>query len=120
MLMADVDAHSLTVGTYLETWLSGKHSLKPKTVAVYRDALRLYILPALGSVKLQELRPHHLDAFYATIAIGRRGRPLSPATIRRIHAVLRSALNTAVRRRLIPYNPAVHVELALTTLSESP
>ena len=30
----------------------------------------------------------------------------------RVHAALRSALNTAVKRRLIPYNPAEHIELA--------
>lgn len=29
----------------------------------------------------------------------------------RIHATLRSALNSAVMRRLIPWNPALHVEL---------
>jgi hypothetical protein len=58
------------------------------------------------------LRAHHLDTFYASITSGRRGRPLSPATIRRIHAVLRSALGSAVKRRLIPYNPAEHIELA--------
>jgi integrase len=29
-----------------------------------------------------------------------------------VHAVLRSALNTAVKRRLIPYSPADHIELA--------
>lgn len=49
---------------------------------------------------------------YAAIVIGKSGRPLSPSTTRRIHGVLRTALNTAVKRRLIPYNPAYHVELA--------
>jgi hypothetical protein len=38
----------------------------------------------------------------ASITIGKRGRPLSPSSIRRIHATLRSALGTAVKRRLIP------------------
>jgi integrase len=59
-----------------------------------------------------ELRAHHLDRFYVSIAVGRRGKPLSPSSIRRIHAALRSALNTAVKRRLLPYNPALHIELA--------
>jgi integrase len=112
VLMTDLDAHALTIGEYLDEWMVGKHSLKPKTVAVYRDAIELYLRPHLGGVRLLELRAHHLDRFYAAIEIGRRGRPLSASTIRRIHAVLRSALSTAVRRRLIPYNPATHVELA--------
>jgi len=110
--MADVHVHTLTVGQYLDSWLTGKHSLKPKTVSVYRDAIELYLRPHLGAVRLLELRAHHLDRLYVSISVGRRGRPLSPSTIRRIHAVLRSALNTAVKRRLIPYNPADHVELA--------
>jgi integrase len=115
MLMSDVDAHSITVGRYLEDWLTGKHALKPKTVALYRGALDHYLIPHLGSIRLMELRAHHLDRFYAAITIGVRGRPLSPSSIRRIHAALRSALNTAVKRRLIPYNPALHIELAAET-----
>jgi integrase len=110
--MVDVGVHSLTVGEYLETWLAGKHALKPKTMALYQDLTRLYLVPNLGGIRLLELRAHHLDRMYSAIALGRRGRPLSPSTIRRVHAVLRSALNTAVKRRLIPYNSANHIELA--------
>jgi integrase len=109
---ADVTVHSLAVGEYLELWLSGKHALKPKTVALYEDMTRNYLTPHLGQIRLLELRAHHLDRMYAAITMGRRGRPLSPSTIRRVHAVLRSALNTAVKRRLIPYSPAEHIELA--------
>jgi integrase len=111
-LMTDVNVTSLTVGEYLETWLTGKHALKPKTMALYRDFSTNYLVPNLGHVRLLELRAHHLDRMYSNIALGRRGRPLSPSTIRRVHAVLRSALNTAVKRRLIPYSPAEHIELA--------
>ena len=112
VLMADVNVHGLTVAEYLDTWLLGKRALKPKTRSLYDDAIRLYLKPQLGRILLLELRPHHLDRLYAAIAIGRRGRPLSPASLRRVHAVLRSALGTAVKRRLIPYNPALHIELA--------
>jgi integrase len=111
-LMTDVNPTSLTVGEYLEAWLIGKHALKPKTIALYRDLTTNYLVPNLGHIRLLELRAHHLDRMYPNIALGRRGRPLSPSTIRRIHAVLRSALNTAVKRRLLPYSPADHIELA--------
>ena len=96
----------------LQTWLAGKHALRPKTVSLYRDLVRLYLEPHLGGIRLLDLRAQHLDRFYAAIVIGQRGTPLSPASIRRVHAVLRSALGTAVKRRLIPFNPADHVELA--------
>lgn len=105
-------SHTLTVRDYLEAWLDGKHALKPKTLALYRDMTEGYLIPQIGDVRLLELRAHHLDRMYAAIGNGRRGRPLSPSTVRRIHAVLRSALNTAVKRRLIPHSPAEHVELA--------
>ena len=39
------------------------------------------------------------------------GRQISAATLRRIHATLRAALNEAVRVGLILANPAVGVEL---------
>ena len=111
MLGSGIAVHSLTVGRYLDDWLTGKHALKPKTVAGYRDAINLYLVPDLGHIPLLELRAHHLDRLYESIRIGKRGRPLSPSSIRRVHAALRSALNSAVKRRLIPYNPALHVEL---------
>jgi len=111
-LMTDVNLTSLTVREYLETWLTSKHALKPTTMALYTEFTTNYLVPHLGQIRLLELRAHHLDRMYANITVGLRGRPLSPSTIRRIHGVLRSALNTAVKRRLIPYNPAEHIELA--------
>ncbi|MCY7341969.1 MAG: site-specific integrase [Pseudonocardia sp.] len=39
-------------------------------------------------------------------------RRLTDASVRRVHATLMSALNTAAKRRLIPFNPASFVELA--------
>jgi integrase len=111
-LMTDVTLTSLTVQEYLENWLTSKHALKPTTMALYTEFTTNYLVPHLGQIRLLELRAHHLDRMYANITVGMRGRPLSPSTIRRIHGVLRSALNTAVKRRLIPYNPAEHIELA--------
>ncbi len=111
-LMTDVTLTSLTVQEYLENWLASKHALKPTTMALYTEFTTNYLVPHLGQIRLLELRAHHLDRMYEHITVGMRGRPLSPSTIRRIHGVLRSALNTAVKRRLIPYNPAEHIELA--------
>jgi integrase len=109
---ADVTVHGLTVGEYLTSWLESKHALKPKTVELYESLIRNYLIPHLGRVRLLELRAQHLDSMYVAINVGSRGRPLSATTIRRIHGVLRAALNSAVKRRLIPYSPAEHVELA--------
>ena len=82
----------------------------PSTRQAYRSHLDLYLLPRLGHVKLQELRPHHIDRFFVEVAGGTR-KPLSSASLHRLHATLRSALASAVKRRLISHNPASHVEL---------
>jgi integrase len=111
LLASDVGTHTITVGDYLDQWLASKHSLKPSTRSHYADAIRLYLRPHIGSLCLLELRADHLDRLYGAIKIGARGRPLSTSSVRRVHACLSSALNTAVKRRLIPYNPAMHVEL---------
>ena len=46
------------------------------------------LLPALGHVALDKLRTEDLDRYYhALLAHGSRGRPLAPASIRRIHGI---------------------------------
>jgi len=73
-------------------------------------AVRRYLVPTLGRTKLIELRPHHLDSLYGDLINGRI--PGATAiTVHHVHRTLRSALNSAVKRRLIPWNPALHVEL---------
>jgi integrase len=52
-----------------------------------------------------------LTALLAARKTDQPPRPLSPSSQRRIHATLRAALNTALKRRLIAYNPALHIEL---------
>lgn len=123
-----------TVGEYLETWLAGKAALRSTTVKSYREHLDLYLLPALGHLKLTELHETDVESLFAAMRLigvpgaSRTANPelsailaarktsqtpkrLAPASQRRVHATLRAALNTAVKRRLIAYNPAVHIEL---------
>lgn len=98
---------------YLEEWLWGKQSLRPSTHASYETHIRRYLIPYLGTIELESLRPVHVEQTYRALSAQevRGGRTLSPATLRRIHATLMSALNTAVLRGLIERNPAATVEL---------
>lgn len=102
-----------TVGEYLTTWLAGKQSLRPSTRQSYEIHVRKYLTPHLGNLSLDALRPLHIERMYNEIAMAdeARVRPLSHASLRRIHATLTSALNTAVRRGLLERNPAATVEL---------
>jgi integrase len=106
-----------TVGAFLESWLAEKerNGLRPTTARSYRQHIDDYFVPAFGHLRLRELRPMHVEAMLAETAKPRlRRKSIGPASVRRIHATLRSALGTAKRRRLISYNPAVDVDLPAT------
>ncbi len=106
-----------TVGEWLTEWLDGQVQLRASTRRSYAAHVRLYLAPHLGHVRLQDLEAGHVERMYAAVRAGnaRRAsegeREVGPATVKRIHATLMTSLNTAVRRRVLPYNPAQHVEL---------
>lgn len=99
----------LRLGAYLEEWLLRRRSqLRPATVRNYRQTLRRYLVPQLGDLRLDELDRPTIERHYARLLAegGRGGTPLSPRTIRLVHAVLRRALEDAVLDGLIDANPA--------------
>jgi integrase len=98
-----------TVGAYLGEWLAGREAdgLRASTAVMYRLYIERDIAPALGAVRLGDLRPGHVEKLLRDLRTAGRG----PTTIRRIHATLRSALTFARRARLVPYNAATDVAL---------
>lgn len=102
-----------TVCTYLEAWLTERErgTIRPSTAVMYRLYIERDIVPAIGSVRLGDLRPGHVDKLLRKLAADGRG----PTTIRRVHATLRSALTSARRARLVAYNAATDVELPRAT-----
>lgn len=98
-----------TVGELLEEWFShASPDFSPKTALETRGILDRHLLPAFGAMPLRRLRPKHVDTLYADLRAGRTtaSRPLKASTIRRIHGVLRTALEQAVRWGWLPSNPA--------------
>ncbi len=81
----------------------------------YAARVRLYLGPYLGEVLLAELTTGHVQAMVAAIIRQHHalGTPVSAATLTRIRATLRAALNAAIRSGLITENPAAKAELAL-------
>ena len=108
---------SSTVEDFLEDWLWGKQSLRPSTHASYETHVRRHLVPYLGKLRLDRLQAGDVQKMYRLLAEqdGRGGRPLSVSSLRRIHATLMSAMNTAVRRGLLDRNPADTVELPSVT-----
>jgi integrase len=86
----------LTVAQWMDAWLAmTEPTVRPSTIASYRDVSARYIVPAIGRESLARLRPEQVARMLATI---RADHPhLSTTTVRYVHVVLRAALNRAVR-----------------------
>lgn len=99
---------AMTVGEWLTTYLEqvAKPKIRPRTFDRYRSDIERHILPAIGRHRLDKLRPAHLLALYNTKA----AEGLSGSSVRHIHAVIRRALNVAVKWQLITGNPATLVD----------
>lgn len=118
----------MTVGEWLDTWTTTYLSnVKPRTAEIYKSDIRLYIRPALGAIKLEQLNTHTIQQHYNTLLkegrtvskrdsngclVKKDGKtvletaPLSAKTIKNIHGVLHHALKQAVANGLIRSNPA--------------
>ena len=101
---------AITVGEFLDSWLASKRRLRATTIRNYSGHIRRYLRPALGQLRLTELSPRHIDQLYSDLLTGRYVGATA-STVHHVHRTLRSALNTAVKRRLISWNPAHHVDL---------
>lgn len=94
-------------GDHLAKWLDAIEALGSvgeRTLQDHRYHAERYLMPAnrLGNVPLSDLTAEHLDALYARLA--KEG--VGVRAINHAHATARVALQRAVKKRLIPYNPA--------------
>jgi integrase len=112
----DPGGRILTVGDWLAHWLASRTSPAASTIRGYAAHVRLYLQPYLGRVLLAELSAGHVQAMFTAITRQHQaaGSPVTAATLHRIRATLRAALNAAVRRGLIASNPASRAELPRT------
>jgi integrase len=102
-------AKDTTLSELIRRWLDlVRDDLSPSTVRGYERTFRCYIDPDIGRVSLAKLRTDQLDRFYSKLRDegGQDGGPLSPATVRQTHAVIRRALNQAMRWGWVASNPA--------------
>ena len=80
----------------------------PKTAERYRQLIEAQIVPHLGAMVLQKLRPATIVSWHATLlkSGSKKGQPLSARTVGHAHRVLRKALKDAVPGGLLLRNPA--------------
>ena len=96
-----VDRTAMTVGDYLNKWLADHalHTVSRKTFERYSEIVDKHLVPALGAVKLSDLKPLSIQSYYSqALSEGLRagqGR-LAPRTVLHHHRVLCAALRQAV------------------------
>jgi integrase len=132
-----VAAENWTVAKYLAYWLDHvvRPERKPRTYQGYEGVVRLYLTPELGSKRLAKLAAQDVRIFITRIRAqclcckhgidAARDEPrccarpggkcwesrLSVRMVQSIHAVLRNALESAVREEVIPRNVAKLVKV---------
>lgn len=93
-----------TVKTWLTHWVENiaAPGVRPSTLAGYRVAVNVHLIPGLGAHRLEKLEPEHLELFYKAM----QARGSSPATAHQAHRTMRTALNHALRRGHLTRNVA--------------
>lgn len=97
-----------------------KDILAPRTYEFYDNLIRTLIIPALGHIKLSELKPAHVQQFVQQLqnqtkkdSNGKVIGKVSPSTVKRKLACLQSILKQAVKLDIITSNPADTSRLTL-------
>ncbi|HEX9520334.1 MAG TPA: hypothetical protein VF940_29650 [Streptosporangiaceae bacterium] len=103
----------MTTGRWLARWLDSRTAIRYSTVRGYASHVRLYLDPYLGQILLADLKAAHVQAMFTAITRQRaaQGNPVTAATLNRIKATLRAALNAAIRAGYLAANPACGAEL---------
>ena len=106
-----VEPTKLTFKEFSHKWIETKKNLAPKTMHRYKKMLESRILPAMGHMKLEDIKPFHILQFYDNLQEpgiredGKEGT-LSPTTILHHHRLLVTIFNAAVKWQiLLPIPP---------------
>ena len=105
----DLDPSRLTIAEWLRSWLASlrdarNQRVRPRTLDHYTLIVERHIIPALGARRLSELSERHVQKWIDADAGAAR-------TVHHHRAVLRRALNVALRQRVVARNVAIAVEL---------
>lgn len=94
-----------TVAVFAEQWLASA-SIKVATRQSYRDTLRAYILPLIGDLRLDAVKPQDVARVVTTVLHSGK----SSRTAEYAYMITRRLLQVAFDWDLIPSNPAAKVK----------
>lgn len=104
-----IETQGLTVGQWLQTWMKeyAALTLRASTYVMESKIVDKQLVPALGKIRLQQLRVDQVQTFVNNQVRG----GYAPATIKRQLSVLKVALKQAVDNQLLIRNPASSAKL---------
>ena len=101
--------------------LKQQRGIKHSTIVRYKE-LTGRIYPAIGHIKLKDLRADHLNALYSDLAKPgqnkRTGEGLSAKTILEHHRLISTVLDQAEKEGLVPFNVAAKATLPKVSRKE--
>ena len=98
-----VDPSQMTLAEYLQAFFATPAKVSPKTLERYRELAERQIIPHLGALKLQKLRPEHIPQWHGTLL----QTGLAPRTVGHAHRLLARVLGYAVENGTLARNVAV-------------
>lgn len=113
-----VEPNTITVEAFMIRWLGAtRDKVEERTWERYEQIVRNQIVPTLGHMRLSDLRPLHIEAAESEwLRTGNRKTkepsPLSPRSVLHAHRCLHTAMERAIRWKLLPpgCNPMDGVE----------
>jgi len=112
-----LSGEKLTYQDYIKLWLKdyAEKQLQTTTIERCTSSLDNIILPELGHLKLSKILPLHLQTLYNKLlengyTVNGKHKSYNANTIKRIHQIISSTLNTAVQWQLIDSNPCKRIK----------
>ena len=112
-----IDPSEITVKEYfLNRWLENhkKPNIAATTYDGYMQFLNGHILPELGALKLQDLKPHHLETYFnkkrkSGRKDGKRGG-LTENSLKKHYVIINEGLKRAIKLEILKANPAQGID----------
>lgn len=107
----------MTYKEYLEKWMQEYciNNLAPKTIKTYTQLIKSYIIPRLGTIKLDKLKPLDIQSLYNYL---QNDLNLSGTTALHCHEVINISLKHAVQWQMLNKNAALFVQPPKKTKTE--
>jgi len=116
-----IDSKGMSVGEYLDSWLTNyASSVSKSTASSYKRCIK-YQLSDLSDIPLNKLNPIIIQTYYTQLL-----EKYSPTSVNYAHRILKMSMKQAVRWKLIPYSPVdavetpkkAHIETETLTIDE--